>query len=63
MWQNDASTLVEEKLRKLVRFEVDEEVGDDPMLPLGLTLFSVEDAATEQEDAPGSPTQVLMDYP
>ena len=38
-WWNDASTPAEEKLKKQFRFKVDEELDDDPMLPLGLTLW------------------------
>ena len=38
-WWNDAPTLAEEKLKKQVWFDVDEELGNDATLPLGLILF------------------------
>ena len=40
MWQNDAPTPTEEKQwKKQVTFDVEEELGDDPTLPPGLTLL------------------------
>ena len=42
---------------------MDEELGDNPTLPLGLALFLAEGAAAEQDDTPGSPTPVPMDSP
>ena len=47
VWQNDTSKLDEEKPKKQVKFNVDEELGNDPMYPLGLNLFLVESVATE----------------
>ena len=44
-----------------VRFDINEELGDDPMFPLGLTLFLAEGMATEWDDAPSSST--AMDSP
>ena len=42
---------------------MDEELGDDPMLPPDLTLFLVEGVATEQDDVPSSSTPMPMDSP
>ena len=42
---------------------MDEELGDDPTLLLGLTLFLVEGAAKEQDDAPSPSIPMLMDSP
>ena len=62
-WQDDVPTPAEGKPRKQVMFEVDEDSGDDPTLPPILILFLAEGVATEQDDAPGSPTPVPMDSP
>ena len=42
---------------------MDKELGDDPTLPLGLTLFLAEDMAEEQDGAPSSSTPKPMDSP
>ena len=49
--------------REQVRFNVDEELGDNPMLALDLFLIIVGGVATEQYDAPSSSTPMSMDSP
>ena len=61
--QDDAPTPAEEKPKKQVRFDVEGELGDDPTLPQGLTLFLAEVMAKEQEDAPSPSTPVPEDFP
>ena len=65
VWQHDVPTSTEEKQwrKKQVRFDVDEELGDDPTLPLGLTLLLEESMAEEWDDAPSSLTPMPMDSP
>ena len=41
-WWCDVSPYAEEKLRKQVWFEVDEELGNEPNLPTNMTLFLAE---------------------
>ena len=45
-WQDDAP-IEERPPKEQVRFDINEELGDDPMFPLGLTLFLAEGMATE----------------
>ena len=45
-WQDDTPTLAE-KQKKQVRFDVEGDLIDDPMLPQGLTLFLAESVAKE----------------
>ena len=61
-WQDDTLTPAE-KLKIQVRFEVEEDLGNDPMLPQGLTLFLVEDEVKEWNDTPGPFTPMLEDSP
>ena len=61
-WQHDAPTLVE-KLKKQVRFDVEGDLGDDPTLPQGLTIFLVGDVAKEWDNTPGPYTPVPKDSP
>ena len=42
---------------------MDGELGDDPTLPLGLTLFLVEDMAEELDDIPSPSTPIPVDSP
>ena len=49
--------------KKWVRFDVDKELGDDPTLPPGLTLFLVEGVAKEKDDAPSHSTPMPVDSP
>ena len=60
-WWDDAPTPAEEKLRKQVRFDVEGELGNDPMFPQGLTLFLVEGTAREWDDAPSPSTPMPED--
>ena len=62
-WWDDAPTPTEEKpkRKKQVRFDVDEELGNDPTLPWGLTLFLAEGIAEEQDDIPSPSTPVAVD--
>ena len=53
--QNDAPKLAE-NVRKQVRFDVEGNLGDNPTLPLGLTLFLAEGLAKGQDNAPGTVT-------
>ena len=46
-----------------VRFDVDQEFGDNPTLPQGLTLFLVEGMAKEWDDATSSSTPMPVDSP
>ena len=48
-WQDDSPTPAEEKTKrkKQVRFDTDGELGNEPPLLLGLTLFLVEGMAKE----------------
>ena len=64
-WPVDAPTPTEEKQwrKKQIRFDVDEELGDDPTLPPGLTLFLAEGMAKEQDDAPSCLTPMPVDSP
>ena len=62
-WQDNTPTLAEENPRKQVRYEMDEELDDDPTLLLGLTLFLAEDMAAEWDDTPTSSTPMPMDSP
>ena len=49
--------------RKQVRSDVDEELGNDPTLPPGLTLFLAEGMVTLWDDSPSSSTPMPMDSP
>ena len=57
-WQCNASPQAEEKPRKQVQFEVDEELDDQPSLPTDLVHFLVEGAAPEQSSTPSLPAQL-----
>ena len=63
VWWDDGPTLAEEKPKKQAWFNVDEELGNDTTLPLGLTLFLAEGMAEEWDDAPSSSTPMSMDSP
>ena len=60
-WQDTPTPTVEKQRKKQVRLDVDEEMGDDPTLPLDLTLFLVEGMAEEQDDTPSSQTPMPVD--
>ena len=59
---DDAPTLAE-KLKKQVRFNVGGDLGNDPKLPQGLTLFLAEVAAEEWDDTNGPYTPMPKDSP
>ena len=56
-WQNDAP-MPAEKPKKQVRFDVEGDLGNDLILPPGLTLFLMECLAEEQDDAPDPVTSL-----
>ena len=47
--------------KKQVRFDTDEELGDNPILPLDLTTFPAGGTAEEQDNAPSPSTPFPMD--
>ena len=53
----------EEKLRKQVRLDMDGDLGNDPMLSQGLTLFLAKGTAEEQDDTPSPSTPMPEDSP
>ena len=53
----------EQQKRKQVRFNVDEELGDDPTLPPDLTTYLAGGTAEEWDDAPNSSTSLPLDTP
>ena len=55
--------LLEQWMKKQVRFDMDEELGDDPTLPLDLTTFIVGGMAEELDDAPNPSTPLPLDSP
>ena len=55
-WQSMAPTPVEEKPKKHVRFNIDNELGGQPTLPLSMTLFLAEGETIKPSDAPISAT-------
>ena len=61
-WWSDAPTPTE-KPKKQVRFDVEGELGNDPKLPPGLTLFIVEGLAEEEDDAPGPVPEESLQLP
>ena len=65
VWHDDAPTPTEEKQqrKKQVSFDMDEELGDDPTLPPGLTLFLAEGTVKEWDDTPSSSTPMPLDSP
>ena len=50
-------------MKKQVRFDVEEELGDDPMLPPDLTTYLVGGMAEEQNDAPSPSTPLPLESP
>ena len=60
---DDTPTPAEEKSqrRKQIRFDVDEDLGNDPTLPMGLTLLLAEDMAEKWNDTPCSSTPVPIE--
>ena len=60
---SDAPTPAEEKMKKQVRFDVEGDLGDAPMLPQGLTLFLVEGMAEKWDDTPGLFTSIPKSSP
>ena len=54
-WQNDAPTPAE-KPNKQVGFDVEGDLGDDPMFPLDLNIFLAEGLAEKVDDAQGTVT-------
>ena len=61
--QWDDTPIEETPRRKQVKFDMDEELGNEPTLPMDLTLFFVEGMATEWDNAPSSSTPDPMDCP
>ena len=62
-WWDDTPTPTEGKppRKKQVRFDVDEELGDDPTLSLCLTFFLEEGMAKEWDDAHSPSTPMPVD--
>ena len=61
-WLSDAPAPVE-KPKKQVRFDVEGDLGNDPTMALGLTLFLVEGSSEEQDDFPGSMPEESLQLP
>ena len=61
--QQGGIPIEERPRRKQVQFDVGEELGDEPMLPMDLTCFLAVGKGPEQDNAPSSPTPELGDLP
>ena len=61
--QQGDTSIEERPRRKQARFDVDEELGDEPMLPTDLILFLAEDEGPEWDNTPNSPTLEPIDSP